>query len=241
MSIAIVTGAGRRLGKAIAIDLAKNGFDIVIHYNSSESGAIDASNIIQKLGRKAYLFQADLTKVSEIEKMFKKIKEIFKTAKILVNNAAIFPPKKKLNEVTENDWNQLMEINLKSIYFTSQQFANISDDDGRIINISSLGGIEIWKERILYNISKSSVIQLTRALSRELAPKISVNTVCPGQIVFEKDIKEIDKTLIDINKIPMGRYGLPDDVAQAVRFFATATSYITGQCLVVDGGYHFAH
>src|SRR5690606_4446286 len=131
------------------------------------------------------------------------------------------------------------DVNLKGELFTSQRFSQLAKPNSRIINIASLGALEIWKGRVPYHISKSALLHLTKAMAVELAPNISVNCVCPGAIHIPEEPAE-DSSLISTDKIPMKRYGNVDDIFDAVYFFATCSAYITGQNIIVDGGYHYS-
>ncbi|MER3328335.1 MAG: SDR family oxidoreductase, partial [Candidatus Kapaibacterium sp.] len=158
---------------------------------------------------------------------------------VLVNNAGVFPERTKLSDIEESLIDDTFAVNLKGEFFTSQYFSQLAKSNSRIINIASLGAYEIWRGRIPYHISKAALVHMTRALAVELAPKISVNSVSPGAIEVIDD-PATDSSLISVEKIPMKRYGTPNDIFDAVYFFATTNSYITGQNLTVDGGYHYS-
>jgi len=239
MSLVFITGAGRRIGKQLAINFAKKGWDIAINYNNSEYQAKETMNICNSLGVKSRIYKADVSKKHEVVKAFEKSLEEMGIPDVLVNNAGIFPERTKLEDITEELINNTFDINLKGEFFTSQYFSQHAKANSRIINIASLGAIEIWKGRLPYHISKSALLHMTRSLAIELAPDISVNSVCPGAIDIPEDPAE-DSSLISIDKIPMKRYGTAEDIFEAVYFFATTTSYITGQNIIVDGGYHYS-
>lgn len=237
MSLIFITGAGRRIGRGLAINFAKKGWDIAINYNKSEKRAIETRDTCREYGVKAEVFQADVSKKIEIVSTINQIVEILGVPDVLVNNAGIYPPKTELKDISEELIDETFAINLKGEFFTSQYYSQLAKPNSRIINIASLGAFEVWKGRIPYHISKSALVHLTKALSIELAPNISVNCVCPGAIEVETD-QENSSPLISVDKIPMKRYGNPEDIFDAVYFFATCTNYITGQTLIVDGGYH---
>ncbi len=223
----LVTGAARRIGRAIAIRLAAEGAQLRIHYGNSRAEAEEVSALCGG----APIFQADLSKVSEIEKLFQEVGEL----DCLVNNAARFT---KINPllVTEADWDFIHSTNLKAYFFCAQQAARsmMQREGGRIVNISSIGGIEAWPDYAHYCASKAGVIHLTRALARAWAPKISVNSVAPGAIPFE----EAETAPLQALKArtPAGRFGTGDEIADAVLYFLTATKFVTGQLTIVDGG-----
>ncbi len=222
----LVTGAAKRIGRVIAIELSKRGFAVIIHYNHSRA---EAEAVSKECGG-APIFQADLAKVPEIERLFAEVGPL----DALVNNAARFTRFNPL-DITEKDWDFIHDVNLKATFFCCQQAAKrmLTQGHGRIVNISSLGGIRPWAEHAHYCASKAGVIMLTRALAKAFAPQITVNSVAPGVISFN-DIDERVQAMIDAT--PMQRPGTPEEIADAVHFFLTATTFITGQTLAVDGG-----
>ena len=226
----LVTGAAKRIGRVIAIELARRGFEVAIHYNTSRP---EAEQISRECGG-APIFQADLAEVGEIRRMFGQIKDQFGPLHCLVNNAARFTRIDPL-DVTESDWDFIHNVNLKGTFFCCQEGARQMKElgAGRIVNISSLGGIRPWAEHAHYCASKAGLIMLTKALSKGLAPEITVNSVAPGVISFN-DIDERAQAMIDAT--PMRRSGTPEEIADAVHFFLTAPTFVTGQILAVDGG-----
>jgi len=237
MSVVFITGAGRRIGKSLAINFAKKGWDVAINYYKSEKEAQETAIICRTYGVKANIYKADVARKEEvIEAMSKCIVELG-LPNVLVNNAGVFPKRTKIDDIEESLIDDTFAINLKGEFFTSQYFSQLAKPNSRIINIASLGAFEIWKGRLPYHISKAALIQMTKALAVELAPDISVNSVSPGAIEVIDDPAK-DSSLISIEKIPMRRYGTPEDIFDAVYFFATTNSYITGQNITVDGGYH---
>lgn len=230
MSRVLVTGAGRRIGRSIAIELARRGFDVAIHYNTSREQAEDVS---RECGG-APLFQADLSKVDDIHRMFIEVRERFGLIDALVNNAGRFAQIDPL-DIAEADWDYIHDVNLKAAFFCCQEGARqmLELGHGRIVNISSLGGIRPWAEHAHYCASKAGLIMLTRALAKAWAPQISVNAVAPGVIPFEQSDARLESL---IAATPMQRSGTGQEVAEAVLFFLTAPQFITGQNLAVDGG-----
>ena len=222
----LVTGAAKRIGRVIAIELHRAGFEVAIHYGSSRQ---EAQRVSRECGR-APIFQADLTKVAEIERLFRDVRDL----DCLVNNAARFTRFDPL-QITEADWDYIHDVNLKGAFFCCQQGAKqmMEKGSGRIVNISSLGGIRPWADHVHYCASKAGLIMLTKALAKALAPQISVNSVAPGVITFEPDDEDARGM---IRATPMQRPGKPEEVADAVRYFLTAPQFITGQILAVDGG-----
>ncbi|MCU1293219.1 MAG: family NAD(P)-dependent oxidoreductase [Bryobacterales bacterium] len=226
----LVTGAAKRIGRAIAITLSERGFDVAIHYGNSKA---DAEETAKECGG-APVFQADLTRVEEIRRLFAQVKAEFGPLDCLVNNAARFTRFDPL-EITEADWDFIHDMNLKGTFFCCQEGARQMNDlgSGRIVNLSSLGGIRPWADHVHYCASKAGVIMMTKALSKALAPKITVNSVAPGVISFGPEDARV-QAMIDAT--PMLRAGSGNEIAEAVHFFLTAPDFITGQILAVDGG-----
>jgi len=228
--VVLVTGAAKRIGRGIALRLAREGARVAIHYSSSEAEARATAAECDN----APLFRADLEKVAEIERLFSEVQQHFGKLDGLVNNAARFTRKDAL-EITEADWDFVHSVNLKATFFCCQQAAKLmlAGQGGRIVNISSLGGIKAWPDHAHYCASKAGVIHMTRALAQAWAPKITVNSVAPGVIPFGEPDKRVKRL---IAKTPAGRAGTADEIADAVVFFLTASDFITGQVLAVDGG-----
>jgi 3-oxoacyl-[acyl-carrier protein] reductase/pteridine reductase len=228
--VILVTGAAKRIGRGIALRLAREGARVAIHYSTSEA---EARATAAECGN-APLFRADLEKLAEIERLFSEVRQHFGKLDGLVNNAARFTRKDPL-EITEADWDFVHSVNLKGTFFCCQQAARmmLSGEGGKIVNISSLGGIRAWPDHAHYCASKAGVIHLTRALAQAWAPKITVNSVAPGVIPFGEPDERVKRL---IAKTPAGRAGTADEIADAVMFFLTASDFITGQLLAVDGG-----
>jgi len=228
--VILVTGAAKRIGRGIALRLAQEGARVLIHYLESEDEArqtaADCNN--------APLYRANLEHVPEIEKMFAQIAADHGRLDGLVNNAARFTRFDPLC-ITEKDWDFIHTVNLKAVFFCCQQAAILMQKTGggRIVNISSLGGIRPWADHAHYCASKAGVIMLTKALAKSFAPEITVNSVAPGVIPFD-DIDPAGLRLID--QTPAQRGGTPAEVAEAVLYFLKSTNFITGQNLAVDGG-----
>ena len=228
--VILVTGAAKRIGRGIALRLAKEGARVAIHYSSSEA---EARATAAECGN-APVFRANLEKVAEIERLFAEVQQHFGKLDGLVNNAARFTRKDAL-EITEADWDFVHSVNLKATFFCCQQAARLmlARDGGKIVNISSLGGIRAWPDHAHYCASKAGVIHLTRALALAWAPKITVNSVAPGVIPFGEPDERVTRL---IAKTPAGRAGTADEIADAVVFFLNASNFMTGQVLAVDGG-----
>jgi pteridine reductase len=231
--VALVTGAGKRLGRAVALRLAAEGCDLVIHYRSSEREAREVVSEVEKLGRRALAVSADLAQLAEIKNLFAQAAQYFGRLDILINSAANFFAT-PFAQTTEAQWNRALDSNLKAPCFCAQAAAPLlKSSRGVIINFADVGGILGWPGFIPHSISKAGVIMLTRALAKELAPEIRVNAIAPGTITMPGDPPEWQRDFIKL--APLERTGTPADIADAVIFLANA-KFITGHVLVVDGG-----
>ena len=229
--IILVTGAAKRVGRGIALALAREGAQVAIHYYGSEA---DARATAAECGSSS-VFQANLERVSEIVSLFDQVVEHFGRIDGLVNSAARYTRMDPL-QVTEADWDFIHSVNLKATFFCCQQGAKhmqANPEGGRIVNISDIGGMRPWAEYAHYCASKAGVIMLTRALAKAFAPKVTVNSVAPGVIPFGDEDERIRKL---IAATPAQRAGTADEIADAVLYFLSATNYVTGQILAVDGG-----
>jgi 3-oxoacyl-[acyl-carrier protein] reductase/pteridine reductase len=228
--VVLITGAARRIGRSIALRLAKEGARVALHYSASDLAIRETA---AECGD-APTFRANLEHISEIERLFAEIERRMGPVYGLVNNAARFTKIDPL-DITETDWDHIHSVNLKATFFCCQQAARrmLASGGGRIVNISSLGALRPWPEHAHYCASKAGVVMLTQALALAWAPKISVNSVAPGVIPFEKTDERIRRF---IARTPARRAGTGEEVADAVLFFLAAPEFITGQVIAVDGG-----
>lgn len=230
--VALVTGGARRIGRAIVERLASEGADVVVNYASSREEAETLARQVSALGRRALAWRADVSRGDEVRAMVAAVESHFGRLDILVNNAGMFFPA-KFEELTEEQWDRVQAVNLKAQFLCSQAAAPLmrGGGGGRIINISSLGGLLAWPLFIHYCVSKAGVIMLTKCLARALAPEITVNSVAPGTIQFPGEPPDEEYS----RRAPLRRTGEGRDIAEAVLYFATA-GFVTGQVLAVDGG-----
>ena len=241
--VALVTGSGRGIGRAIALRFAEEGASVVVnslHRENSES----VKKEIESSGGKAISVPCDISKAGSVDELFERTKQEYGGIDILVNNAGINIVKPAL-EMTETDWDTVLSINLRSIFVCSKAAATlmIPKRSGKIINISSIVGINPFPNRAPYATSKAGVIMLTRELATEWAKhNITVNAIAPGFILTDMLKNRISEGAINgdaiLKRVPLGRFGVVEDIAHAALFLALdGSSYITGQCLTVDGGY----
>ncbi len=233
--VALVTGSGRRLGRQSALALARDGWDIVVNYAHSVKEADRTVKEIRELGADAISVKADIRNSKEVDRMFHQAVGHFGRLDLLVNNAAIFPPSKKFVEISDELWNYVISTNLTGQFYCARAAAKVMGRrGGKIINFASLGGFQVWTQHIAYNVAKAGVVMLTRALSKALAPKVTVNAIAPGTIIIRGEetarIRHIEE-----KRIPLKRYGEVNDITSAVLYFAHS-DYVTGQVLIVDGG-----
>ena|ERR1700677_1026067 len=234
--VALVTGAGRRVGRAIALALAERGATLAVHYRSSATEAQELAMAIQGRGGRAQAFPADLAKVAEIERMTKAVIAAFGRIDILVNSASIFY-RKPFEELTEEDWDVNLDTNLKAPFFLSK-FAGASmrrTGAGKIVNIGDWAAIRPYNNYLPYVVSKSGLVGLTRALAKALAPEVQVNCVALGPVMPPEDYDSAEIEIL--KKATLTKtLGSPEDVASAVLFLCEGTDFATGSTLMLDGG-----
>ena len=229
-SLALVTGAAHRLGKAFALTLARLGYDILLHYHSSTESALQTKLKIESLSRSVTLAQADLTNPSQIESLLSNIEDL----DVLVNSAA-FMPKGKVNAHTLENWDTALDLNLRAPFLLAQECAKKMTNGGLIVNISDVGAQKVWSRYPSYTVSKAALESLTKILARALAPKIRVNAISPG-FVLQSDIVSPEEWERLIGRIPLKRPARTEEITSALEFLLH-NQYITGQIIVVDGGY----
>ncbi len=234
--IALVTGGGRRLGRAIALALARQGANIVVNYFESQKGAEETAAEIERLGCRAIAVRADVSKPEQVAALAERTLEKFGRLDILVNNAGIFT-RAPLSDMTEEAWDRTINVNLKGTFLCAQRFGQMmfEQKQGRIINISSVGGVQPWPSYMHYCASKAGVIMLTKCLALALAPFVQVNSVAPGAGIFPEDYNAQQRDRL-LKKIPLRRLGAPQAVTDLVVYLAAQADFITGQLFVVDGG-----
>ena len=236
--VAIVTGASRGIGRAIALELAKLGANVVVNYASSSNAAEEVVDIITKVGGKAIALQADVSQADQVEALVNTVIEKFKHVDILVNNAGITRDTLLLRMKPE-DWQAVIDLNLTGVFLCTRAVSKmmLKQRSGRIINITSVAGQMGNPGQANYSAAKAGVIGFTKSIAKEFASRgITVNAVAPGFIATDMTSNINSEEIVKY--IPLGRYGQPEEVAGMVRFLAadTAAAYITGQVFNVDGG-----
>ena len=237
---ALVTGASRGIGRAIALALAKEGYAVAVNYAGNQAAAESVKNEIENAGGKAILLQGDVSSAEDVEKIFATIKEEFGFLDVLVNNAGITRDSLFIR-MKEEQWDEVIDTDLKSNFLTVKAAGTMMmrRKKGAIINIASVSGIVGNIGQLNYSAAKAGVIGLTKTAARELAPRgIRVNAVAPGFTLTDmtETIPEDVKNGM-LHAIPLGRFGQAEEIAKAVAFLASDNaSYITGQVLKVDGG-----
>ena len=234
--VALVTGAGRRMGRVIALTLARAGASVAVNYSESRTGAAATTREIKAMGPAAIAVRADVSRPKQVQAMFRTVEKRFGRLDLLVNNAGVFF-RAPWDRLSEEDWDRVLAVNLKGPFFCAQAAARLmmKQGHGKIINISSLGGLQAWPSYMHYCASKAGLISLTRSLAKALAPRIQVNSIAPGTILFPGE--KVDKSMRkNIRSTPLGKAGRPEDIAEMVLFLATQGEFITGQVFAVDGG-----
>ena len=235
--VAIVTGAKHGIGRGIAIAMAQEGYAVAVA-DIDAAGCAETVSAVEALGVKALAIGCDVSKQADVVAMFQKTIEAFGKVDVLVNNAGVYPfvP---VAQMTESDWDKVMNINLKSVFLCSQEAAKVLPEGGRIVSVSSIASVVGFGGLAHYCASKSGINGFTRALALELAEKkITVNAVAPGAINTPGAASAEDVQKQTVAGIPLSRMGEPEDIANAVVFLASPkSSYITGQIIIVDGGW----
>jgi NAD(P)-dependent dehydrogenase (short-subunit alcohol dehydrogenase family) len=231
---AFITGAGKRLGKEMALALAGMGYDIALHYNSSEKHAKKTAEEIKSLGRKCEIFKADLSNTKRIKPLTARVFRAFPNCSLLINNASIFEDRDFM-EVTEESFDREFALNFKAPFFLSQEFSRRKSAE-IIVNMLDTRVSRIEPGHFVYNLSKRALRDFTLMAARALGPKIRVNGICPGPILPPpgKDSKYLRRIS---DNAPLGKPGHPDYVITALKYILD-NSYVTGECLYVDGGQH---
>ena len=231
----LVTGAGVRLGQAIAVSLGQQGMKVALHYHQSMEGAKETLDLMGGDIKQHGCFQADLRQVSKIELLIQHIEEKLGQIDVLINNAADFFPT-PLGKVSESEWDRLISLNLKAPFFLSQLVGTsmLKQGQGKIVNIVDVAAERPWPQFLPYCASKAGLVSLTKGLAKALAPAVQVNAVAPGTMLPPPQISSFSQDLA-IERSLLKKMGHPDDIARAVTYFLE-NDFVTGTVLPVDGG-----
>jgi pteridine reductase len=236
--VALVTGGGRRVGRAIAVGLGLEGARVAVHYHGSADGARDTVQAIERAGGEAATFSADLRARETPERLVADVMRSLGRLDLLVNSAASMT-RTPLDSVTPQEWDEILALNTRAPFFLSLSAARaMGPAGGCIVNISDHMGFESWPAFVPHGVSKAAVAAMTHALAAALAPRVRVNAVAPGAVLAPEGWPLAERERYE-RDTPLRRVGTPDDVAGAVLFLATAP-YVTGETLFVDGGRHGA-
>ncbi|MDX1660968.1 MAG: SDR family oxidoreductase [Gemmatimonadota bacterium] len=235
-TVALVTGSGIRVGRRIALALARRGANLAVHYRSSADPAKEVVAEAREAGVDAEAFRCDLSDTATIEGLIDGIDERWGRLDVLVNSAAIFP-RTPWDSIDEATWDRTLNVNLKAPFFTAWHAARLmkKGGGGKIVNVADWAGLRPYVNYAPYVIAKGGVITMTKAMAKELAPEIAVNAVAPGPVMLPEDFDEDAAERVREATL-LQRLGSPDDIAEAVVFLVERTDFVTGHVLVVDGG-----
>jgi pteridine reductase len=234
---ALVTGGAVRLGRAIVLELARAGADIVIHCHSSRPAAEEVRVEVERLGCRAIVVQGDLSSSEPIARIFAEAEQQLAAPDVLVSNAGIFD-KRPFESISEDVLRRMLDVNLIGPFLCAQEAARVMRriGQGDIVHLLDIGGTSLaWKGYAHYCAAKAGLAMLTRVLAAELAPGIRVNGVAPGAVMFPEQEDETTRARV-LSRVPMGREGSAEDIARTVRFLVGGPRYLTGQIVAVDGG-----
>lgn len=234
--VALVTGAGKRVGRALAVGLAAQGMKVAVHYHVSATGAEETARLIREAGGTPFIVSADLTNGDASDALVSDVVGEHGALDVLINSSAVME-RTPLGSVTAAQWDAMMALNLRAPFLLAQAAApHLTRAHGAIVNIADLAAFETWPAYIPHGISKAGIVYLTRALARTLAPNVRVNGIAPGAVLLPDGWTEEDASKLR-DSTPLARLGSPDDVVGAMLFLLRA-DYVTGETLIVDGGRH---
>jgi pteridine reductase len=234
--VALVTGGGRRVGRALALALGRAEMRVAVHYNGSAAGARETCDAIRAAGADAEAFQADLAAAAAPAALVEAVVTRFGALDVLVNSAAVME-RTPFGTVTAEQWDAMFALNLRAPFLLAQAAApHLVARGGAIVNIADLAAFESWPAYVPHGISKAGIVHMTRALARVLAPAVRVNGIAPGAVLLPDHWDDGSADRLE-ETTPLRRLGSPDDVAGALLYLLSA-DYVTGETLVVDGGRH---
>ncbi len=231
--VALVTGAGHRLGRAFAIALAERGYEVAVHYNTSGEAARATVETISGTGGTALAFQSDLSKADGPQTLIDSVIRDMGSLRVLVNSAAVME-RTPLGDVSVEDWDRIFALNLRAPFFLAQAASGVMSDGSAIINISDLAAFETWPTYIPHAISKAGIVRMTESLARVLGPGIRVNAIAPGAVLVPGDW-DAEQCGRFAESTPLKRNGDAADAVGAMLYLLDA-EFVTGETIVVDGG-----
>jgi pteridine reductase len=233
--VALVTGAGRRLGRALAESLAERGMVIAIHHHTSGVGAEELKASIVGRGGRAVCFSADLSDAAAARALPEQVAAEFGRLDVLVNSAAVMR-RLRFEETTPEAYDAILALNLRSVFFCTQGAASaLRAVRGKVVNLADLGGLEPWPGFAAHSVSKAGVVMLTKVLARALAPEVTVNAIAPGTVLVPDSYDAAERDRL-ARSAPLGRLGSPADAVAALLYLLEGGDFVTGDVLVVDGG-----
>jgi pteridine reductase len=233
--VALVTGAGRRLGRAMAQALADREMTLAIHHHASTDGARELEAQVRQRGGKAACFEADLTDAAAARALPERVAAQFGRLDVLVNSAAVMH-RLSLEQTTPAEWDAIHALNLRAVFFCTQGAAPaLRAAKGKVINLADLAGLEPWPGFVAHSISKAGVVMLTKVLALSLAPDVTVNAIAPGAVLVPEDYSAEERERL-ARSTPLRRLGSPADVVAALLYLLEGGDFVTGEILVVDGG-----
>lgn len=228
----LVTGSAKRVGRVTALTLADRGANVAVHYRTSDEAARETAEEVRERGGDATTVQSDLSTVGGAREAVDSAVEAFGGIDVLVNNASVFS-ETPVAEVTEEDWDRNMDVNLRAPFFASQRAA--AEGVEKVINIAGVGAHRPFPSYLPYSVSKAGIVSLTEGLAKALAPEVTVNAVSPGTVLSPEDRTEEEEKRI-AEKTPVGRIGEPEDIADTVAFVVESSEFLNGAVINVDGG-----
>ena len=239
MKTVIVTGSSRGIGAAIVKELAKNNYNVVLNYNNSEEAAKRIQKELQEENIRIEIFKADVSKREEVKKLVNFTLDKFKNIDVLINNAGI-DQIKPFMDITDEDWNKMLQVNLNSVFYCSQEVLEnmIHNKKGCIINISSIWGITGASCEVHYSASKAAIDGMTRALAKEMGPSnIRINSIAPGLVDTDMNNDLTTEELEELKKdIPLGKIAKPEEIVNSIKWLIE-DEYVTGQVISPNGGW----
>jgi pteridine reductase len=233
--VALVTGAGRRLGEAMARALAGRGMTVAIHHHASSAGAAALRDEIVADGGRAACFAADLRQAKAAAELPARVAAELGGLDVLVNSAAIMQ-RLAFEDTTPEQYDAALDLNLRAVFFVTQGAARLlRAARGKVVNLADLGGLEPWPAFAAHSVSKAGVVMLTKVLARALAPEVTVNAIAPGAVLVPDDYDAEERDRL-ARTTPLRRLGAPEDVITALLYLLEGGDYVTGEILVVDGG-----